>query len=308
MDGQISEGEGMIFDDSLPKLKILSIDWDYFIDASADERAWMFPDGGNENLPPSLQSVIWANHYGQFPQPTTATECQEAIQNNYKNLEEIDVRYDEIYKLAQVIYSIEKPPMIYVAESHKEIASVFAQHWNSGQYSSVKIVNIDFHSDMYDNDPEYINCGNWFFHIISRIGKVNPFAQNAEHRYNEYLWVHNPDSSLTEGYDIPTFIAPYVELQNGIDPELLKDEYDVIFICKSSMWSPPHLDELLINALTPLKDEHMAYEFDDDVLINRMDNVRKEIEANKDAYRRMQEAIIQNEGGILDGQSTSKNN
>lgn len=33
----------------------LSIDWDYFIGASANERILLFPDGGNENL----QRLCW---------------------------------------------------------------------------------------------------------------------------------------------------------------------------------------------------------------------------------------------------------
>ena len=45
-------------------VKVLSIDWDYFIKATANEREFMFPDGGNEDLPESVQNSVWASHYG----------------------------------------------------------------------------------------------------------------------------------------------------------------------------------------------------------------------------------------------------
>ena len=32
-------------------MKILSIDWDYFIEATAEQRCTLFPDGGSENIP-----------------------------------------------------------------------------------------------------------------------------------------------------------------------------------------------------------------------------------------------------------------
>ena len=39
------------------RLNILSIDWDFFM-KTTDEDFCMFPDGGNENIPLSIQSII----------------------------------------------------------------------------------------------------------------------------------------------------------------------------------------------------------------------------------------------------------
>ena len=42
---------------------ILTIDWDYFAHATADERAGLFPDGGNELISAGLQNYIWITRY-----------------------------------------------------------------------------------------------------------------------------------------------------------------------------------------------------------------------------------------------------
>jgi hypothetical protein len=39
-------------------LNVLSIDWDYFINATYLERGSMFPDGGNENIPDVIKNII----------------------------------------------------------------------------------------------------------------------------------------------------------------------------------------------------------------------------------------------------------
>lgn len=44
-------------------INILSVDWDYFVDCTEDERYTMFPDGGNENIDMSLSTMLWSTHY-----------------------------------------------------------------------------------------------------------------------------------------------------------------------------------------------------------------------------------------------------
>ena len=43
--------------------RFVSIDWDFFIDATAEERLLMFPDGGTENLPDSIKKYVWDSRY-----------------------------------------------------------------------------------------------------------------------------------------------------------------------------------------------------------------------------------------------------
>ena len=43
------------------KLKVLSIDFDYFQNATADTMMYAYPDG--KDLPTSLSSFVWQSHY-----------------------------------------------------------------------------------------------------------------------------------------------------------------------------------------------------------------------------------------------------
>lgn len=71
-------------------MRVLSLDWDYFIDATADERFALFPDGGNENMPYGLQNIIWNGRYMSHNNP------------ELKQLKDIGIKQGEpttLYKL-----------------------------------------------------------------------------------------------------------------------------------------------------------------------------------------------------------------
>lgn len=288
----------MIYNPNNPKLKILSIDWDYFFDTQNEERAWMFPDGGNENLSSDLQDLVWASRYAQLQiqKPTTAEGIEYFNKMGVRPLGEVNVSFAKLCLVKEIIdrCRANKNPEIYICESHVEIANIFAQHWNLGAFGSVKIVNFDFHSDMYDHGVEYINCGNWFYHIITQIGKFNPVPYVGagqqtdallDNYANDYIWVHSPDSDTSE-HAVPNSIRPYVEMYcapeyiEDMDPSIykrLKDDYDIIFICKSSVWSPPHLDKYFIQFVWSMLNS--AQSIDNDTLINRMDRLSCQIQS-----------------------------
>ena len=46
-------------------LNILSIDWDYFFDATEDQRILLFPDDPNELFPDHAKKSIWASYYAK---------------------------------------------------------------------------------------------------------------------------------------------------------------------------------------------------------------------------------------------------
>ena len=75
-------------------MKILSIDWDYFIDCTSRERAILFPDGGNEYISPALQMFIWESHYST-----------PDFQRSYvgKSLKEIKVREKDFNAVLKII-------------------------------------------------------------------------------------------------------------------------------------------------------------------------------------------------------------
>lgn len=131
---------------------ILSIDWDFFMKVSDKERMMLFPDGGNENLPPFLHEIIWSGRYAAAPS------------NVERSLEGIGVCSAEIKKVVDFAIKYTKPgSQIVVAESHLQIAPLMKE----GQWGTV--MNIDFHHDCFDLEGKgpdehgdvIINCGNW---------------------------------------------------------------------------------------------------------------------------------------------------
>lgn len=47
----------------MKSLNVLSIDWDYFIDADIETRMQLFPDTPSEKYSVSLQNFIWSSRY-----------------------------------------------------------------------------------------------------------------------------------------------------------------------------------------------------------------------------------------------------
>ena len=86
---------------------------------------------------------------------------------------------------------------------------------------------MDFHHDMYyyHDSTNPVNCGNWVRELL----KVRPNMK--------YYWIKREDSETTllGGDEIPeSSILPFDRLK-----EL---DFDYVYICRSDIWSPPHLD------------------------------------------------------------------
>lgn len=213
----------------------LSIDWDYFIDATAYEREIMFPDGGNENLLICLQNYVWMSRYA---------ECRIKFElTGEKVIEDIGIKRGELDSLYTLIKTYKKKDTkMYVYESHKEIANKrftgkSSKSSKNFERSAADIINIDFHHDCYNigadegrniSGNEEINCGNW--------GRL---LKNSN-RINKLYWVSGENG---EGV-IDGLIEKHYNNIGCLmgDGEVFKSGIDNIFICRSAVWSPPHLD------------------------------------------------------------------
>lgn len=198
----------------------LSIDWDYFIDATAYERAMMFPDGGNENLPDFLLDLIWISRYeGSI----RAAEHRMEM----RRITDIGVLEKELQLLTD--YLEERGLRAVVAESHREAHDLFLSHLSAKE--KFNLVNIDFHHDLYKNRAGIVDCGNWISELLSA------------KRINELTWVARSDSGeLPKLHDKNKYITVTDDLGAVLSA---MDEPDCVFICRSGVWSPPHLDERL---------------------------------------------------------------
>lgn len=196
-------------------MKILSIDWDYFIDCTSRERAILFPDGGNEYISPALQMFIWDSHYST-----------PDLQRSYvgKSLKEIKVRERDFNSILKIIERFKGTVPPVVAISHRFIYPLIMD--NSSPETPIQLYNVDFHHDRYyyrNPDRGEVNCGNWVNYIF-------------ESRPNtEYYWVKREDSEEESLGGKVDYIPATIE-------DLKEIDFDVIFLCRSDCWSPPHLD------------------------------------------------------------------
>jgi len=183
---------------------ILSIDFDYFIDASAKERDLYFPKRSEEIHKNKLKS-IWEERYAIYPR-----------------LKELGV-IEDYYFLKSFLLSLDGHKVyFYKADNHKSIREIIDMIPRSLQ---LKIINIDFHHDYYhyySGDAKY-NCGNWLRRVIE------------ERPDTKVKWIRRKDSQLNS-------LEGSFPFEHTTDIKSISDEkFDYVFICRSPEWSPLHL-------------------------------------------------------------------
>lgn len=182
-------------------VNLVSIDWDYLVDADSMKRLMSFPDGGE--ISPMLDRIIWATHY--------ATDS---------SLADVGVLTSELDTIVEHLQGYSGPMM--VANSHRYAYELFM---DIADGQPMGLINIDFHHDVY-NDNEGLDCGNW----VARLFEDNP------HPENYYTWLGWPDS------DAPSDEPSYMSMVTSMDSLIWPDRIDGVFIARSNMWAPPHLD------------------------------------------------------------------
>lgn len=191
---------------------LLSIDFDFFVNASIDTRNICFPDG-DETLTPNIQKMLW--------------------DLRYPDIKSIDIRQEEFNRLLELLpYSPAiEAGNVYSFESHAELYDVVKR--NNLTSKPLHIFNLDFHHDMYcmSHSPnKVVDCGNW--------GRV----LKEEHPDVTLTWVKCNDSDVKViGDDIVDCyeMMSFKEFIKGIPMQ----KFQTIFLCRSDMWTPPHLDK-----------------------------------------------------------------
>lgn len=157
-------------------LKILSIDWDYFIDATETERMTIFPDP-HDDLPVSITTACWTGRYAEKP----IGDC--------RNLMEVGINQKRLQQMNNYINLLSKGRntdiKIMVADSHKHIYQFISKNMmNYPEFPCVgvpiKLLNIDHHSDAYGvRNTEMPDCGNWVNYLdnwLRESGRVRKFS------------------------------------------------------------------------------------------------------------------------------------
>lgn len=201
----------------MKRFKILSIDWDYFIRASIDTRIKLFPDGGDYNL--DLSNAIWLTHYvGPFA----------------SDLRKVGVSQKDLVLTQGVVQKqlINNGIPVAVTESHVEIYEFIHLLQKKYKFSEINLYNIDFHHDVFSQNKDKVDCGNWLNFIKQEFS-------------GDYSWISCPTSSDYGG----------AERLKRVGIESIKNmDFDAIFICRSPLWSPPHLDKHFIDSFGFIKE------------------------------------------------------
>lgn len=197
--------------------RILSLDWDYFVNATAKQRALLFPDGGNENISYTLQDFIWNSRYSSSPEIKDISLLTE----DYHKVECILANFVRKYLYSNVANPHRE---ILVTVSHKWIYDFILQRTNERE--QFEVYNVDFHHDMYNlkTEDQEVNCGNW----------VNCLREKRPNM--KYFWIPREDSEteVLGGKKVPCKTKKLKNIEDFA--------FDYVFICRSDCWSPPHLD------------------------------------------------------------------
>lgn len=231
-------------------MNILSLDWDYFIDATFKERYSMFPDGGNEMISGSMSDIIWQLRYAD------SMNFKKYNNKNLKLLQDIKVDEHAVDGILSVICKRKKPDTkLTVAIHHMEITELI-----TSIDKPVNVYNADFHHDLYSFGDE-LDSGSWA-RLLLESGNID-----------SYHWLKRKDSDKPENTetDFKTYISA-----NSFDKSI-SGKLDHIFICLSPVWTPPHLDGAFKNLLV-----NIAYILDTEVSVMLPDRwnskKKKEIE------------------------------
>lgn len=188
-------------------LNILSIDFDFFQIVNKDTLLTCYPDG--HDLSTELSKIVWTDYYVN---PKTKDKLN-AVKANHKLIGNLQKKLKQTNKAANVL----------VANSHVNIYDFIMSLMEKHDKSKINIIHIDMHHDMFNNTQE-LDCGNWLNYIKDQ------YDTNVK-------WITNKTSLDIYGLDKKEFHMIEFNFNN-----INLDNIDAIFLCRSDIWLPPHLD------------------------------------------------------------------
>jgi len=183
--------------------RFLSVDFDYFPACSARQRGALIPRCGEEDDDARVLAA-WHEAYALHPDELPAIGVIPAY-----------------YRFLGLFADYRGEAA--AAESHAQLVPYILEHTKSGEVFELR--NVDFHHDRYclRAPGSRYSCANWAAEIeLDRPGM-------------RYLWTAREDSetALLGGGCVQPVADGF---------SVLTQAYDFIFLCRSGIWSPPHLD------------------------------------------------------------------
>lgn len=186
-------------------MNVLSIDFDYFIDISAEIRNTCFPYAEDTSDEEEVNRR-WEQSYRDYP-----ALREIGLINDYGRIQ------DGLRLIME-----EHAPEVLIRESHRELYDAIRERGNR----LGRLVNVDFHHDwycMYGGGE--ITCANW----LRKLEEVFPPIQDM-------VWVKRADSET----ECLAGRFPY-RMTEDIRAVTEKADYHLVYLCYSPEWTPPHL-------------------------------------------------------------------
>jgi len=132
----------------MAKHTILSIDFDFFQNTTAEKITHCYPDG--VDLPTKITEITWASYYAQCKDELLAVVCDE----------------EKLWQIKKIIRNQCTTIRNRITQSHLSIYDFILSAVKEDDECT--IVNIDLHHDCFNDNPE-VDCGNWLKHIKAKI-------------------------------------------------------------------------------------------------------------------------------------------
>lgn len=130
-----------------------------------------------------------------------------------------------------------EPSFLCIAESHKSLVHFLG---DALKRESLEIWNVDAHHDSGYDNPKPLHCGNWVLHLGKRLKQFHQIYPAWRHAYPDRKALRPPDQTL---FELP-----------------LKFEADILFVCRSSCWTPPWSDDVWLNFISGAQRFKLAWD------------------------------------------------
>ncbi len=205
---------------------VLSIDFDFF--QHVDKKTIMncYPDGHDLNT--ELSIFVWANHYAD---DKTAAILKK-VKPDKKRIKEM-----QTIILFNALMNNDCPTAI--TNSHSHIYDLIEKYYDKKKHNTINVFNVDMHHDMFDTTATTglennkmvttykthdVDCGNWATHV-----KILCPSSTI-------TWICNDISE-------ELYPCPFVDSIQHSFESIVDKQFDLIFLCRSDIYLPPHLDK-----------------------------------------------------------------
>lgn len=191
----------------------VSIDFDYFI---REKIIWDWGHNERPDVMGLFSNAIWIARYSS----PNIDVFKETEPKTYADFEPLDI----LKKLREKGLKFTSRTKMAIADSHEKAYEFFV---NGNKKKPEIMLHIDAHHDMYSQNDE-VHCGNWMYHFTKQFPKTKVYYVYPKWALEEGLFDKQLKPLIWTTFDkLPVF----------------KKTVDKLFVCRSSVWTPPHHDQ-----------------------------------------------------------------